>query len=92
MSDEHTVDDDPKSHLRSFFLPELNKRFMIRFAIVAGSAYIIFGHILLPARAAGASMEPTYMNGELLFCSRLRYWRKPPQVGDVVRMAAAIIW
>jgi signal peptidase I len=70
--------------VRKFLMPDLTKVFAIRLCVVVVGSYVLFGHVILPARAAGISMEPTYKNGQFLFCSRLRYWRKAPQVGDVV--------
>jgi signal peptidase I len=70
--------------VRKFLMPDLNRAFAIRLCLVIAGAYVLFGHVILPARAAGNSMEPTYKNGQFLFCSRLRYWRKAPDVGDVV--------
>ena len=70
--------------VRKFFLPDLNRRFAIRLVAVGVGAYLLFGHILLPARTNGISMEPTYKGGQFLFFSRLRYWRKSPEAGEVV--------
>lgn len=57
---------------------------MLRIAITAIAAYAIFGHVLIPVRFAGRSMEPTYRNGGFGFCFRLAYLFSDPERGDVV--------
>ncbi|MEI6971226.1 MAG: hypothetical protein WCL44_06875 [bacterium] len=34
--------------LRRFFLPKLDRTLLVRVAVIAFAAYIIFGHILIP--------------------------------------------
>lgn len=70
--------------LRRFFFPSLTPAFFIRAGFVAFVAYLIFGHLLTPFRINGYSMEPTYRNGEINFCWRLRYLFSPPRRGDIV--------
>ena len=55
-------------HLREFLLPRLTRRFWLRLAVVAAIAYGFFGHVCLPMRLQGASMEPTYRDGGFVFC------------------------
>jgi len=69
---------------RQFFLPSLTPAFLIRAGCVALLAYLIFGHLLTPFRIKGHSMEPTYQNGGVNFCWRLRYLFSTPTRGDVV--------
>ncbi|MGI5868996.1 MAG: signal peptidase I [Kiritimatiellia bacterium] len=71
-------------HLREFLLPRPTRRFRVRLALVAAIAYGFFGHICLPMRLKGASMEPTYRDGGFVFCWRPAAWFQAPQRGDVV--------
>ena len=66
----------------------LNKS-RLRLLAVALSAYIFFGHLLIPLRIQGRSMEPTYMDGGFNFCWRLHYLFSQPQRGDVVAIRFA---
>lgn len=70
--------------IRLFLLPSLTPRFLIRFLIIAISAYLFFGHVCLPLQIKGSSMEPTYHNGGINFCWRLRYLFSGPNRHDVV--------
>lgn len=70
--------------IRQFFFPSLRPTFLIRAAGIALLAYLIFGHLLIPFRINGKSMEPAYRNGEINFCWRLRYLFSKPERGDVV--------
>ena len=70
--------------ISQFFFPSLTPAFLIRAGCVALLAYLIFGHLLTPLRIQGNSMEPAYQNGEVNFCSKLRYLFSKPKRGDVV--------
>jgi signal peptidase I len=69
------------------------RRTAIRAAILVAGAYVVFGHILLPVRGVGVSMEPTIESGDLIFVNRLTYRFREPRRGDVVavRMAGRTI-
>lgn len=69
---------------RDFFFPRLTRRFAARVAAVAACAYVVFGHLLLPMRISGHSMEPTYHTNRVNFCWRLRYAFSRPRRHDVV--------
>jgi len=75
--------------IRRFFFPALTVRFVIRVAIVTLTAYLFFGHICIPFRVKGRSMEPTYRDGDLSFCWRLRYALSPPKRHDIVAVRLA---
>lgn len=70
--------------VKSFFFPQINKAFLLRLLLVASSAWLIFGFLLIPLRVENISMEPTYQNGSFAFSWRLQYLFSPPQRGDVV--------
>jgi signal peptidase I len=74
----------PSTPIRRFLFPSLNKRFLIRLILVALACYLIFGHLLIPLRIQGLSMDPTYRNGSFAFCLRLRYLFSQPERFDVV--------
>jgi signal peptidase I len=72
------------SLIHRFFFPSLNKRFFIRLILVALTCYLIFGHLLIPLRIEGLSMEPTYHDGSFAFCWRPQYLFSSPERFDVV--------
>ncbi len=78
--------DDP---IRRFFLPVLSRKFFLRAALVAAGAYLMFGHVLIPFRIEGGSMEPNYRDGGFSFCFTGRYWFSDPRRGDVVAVRLA---
>jgi signal peptidase I len=67
-----------------FLFPPATPRTLIRIALIAFAAYGCFGHICIPFRIKGGSMEPTYRNGQVNFCWRLRYLFSGPARHDVV--------
>ena len=78
-----------RARLRRFVVPERRWRYWLRVAAVGLGAWLFFGFICRPAWVHGASMEPTYRDGRLIFCWRQRYrWRAPrPGDGVMVRLA-----
>ncbi len=70
--------------LRQFFFPSLTPKLLIRALFVALVAYLFFGHICIPLRIQGHSMEPTYHNGSVNFCWRPAYLFSDPERYDVV--------
>lgn len=78
---------DHRSWLHRFLLPRVDRRFLIRFAIVVLSAYVVFGHVLVLMRIRGDSMDPTFRDGGFTFCWRQRYALSGPGHGDVVAIA-----
>lgn len=74
---------------RQFWWPEWNRRFVIRLALVAAGAWLLFSQLLLPLRIRGASMEPAYHDGGVNFCFRWRYALQSPRRFDVVAVRLA---
>ena len=70
--------------VKQFLLPKMTRIFGIRLAAGTACAYVVFGHVCVLTWVHGASMEPTYRDGRINFCWRLRYLRSAPKVGDVV--------
>ena len=60
------------------------KKTLVRAAVVAVGCVVVFKWLLLPARVAGISMEPTYDDRSVNFVNRLPYFWREPRRGDVV--------
>ena len=73
-----------RKRLAKFLLPELNRVFWVRLALVAGTTWVACRFVCIPTRIRGASMEPTYHDGGFNFCWRLRYRFRPPRSGEIV--------
>lgn len=65
------------------------RRTLMRAGILIVGAYIVFGHVLLPVRGFGVSMQPTIEQGDLMFVNRLGYRFRNPQRGDIVAVRIA---
>jgi signal peptidase I len=75
--------------IRQFFLPSLTPMFLIRVFLVSLCAYLFFGFVCIPFTIQGISMEPTYPDGGVNFCWRLRYLFSEPERHDVVAVRFA---
>ncbi len=75
--------------LREFLLPAPTKGFLLRAAIVAALAFVLFRFVLIPFRIHGHSMAPAYSNGNVNFCNTLAYAFSPPKRYDVVAIRMA---
>lgn len=75
--------------IRQFFFPSITLKFLIRVFLVALLAYLFFGQLCIPFSIQGISMEPTYHNGRVNFCWRLRYPFSEPKRHDVVAIRFA---
>jgi signal peptidase I len=65
------------------------RRTFIRAGLLVVTAYVVFGHVLMPVRGVGVSMEPTIEQGDLLFINQLTYRFRSPQRGDIVAVRVA---
>jgi len=63
--------------------------FLIRVFLVSLFAYLFFGYLCIPFTIQGMSMEPTYPDGGVNFCWRLRYLFSEPKRPDVVAVRFA---
>lgn len=61
----------------------------IRIIVLVGIAVGLFRWVLIPVRAEGISMEPTYVSGKLILVNRLAYRFTPPARGDIVAIRLA---
>jgi signal peptidase I len=78
-----------KNKILQFFFPSLTLKFLIRVSLVALFAYLFFGYLCIPFYIQGISMEPTYHDGGVNFCWRLRYLFLEPKRFDVVAVRFA---
>ena len=68
----------------SFLFPKLTPRFLLRMLLIGIGAYVFFGHICIPMRVQGRSMEPTYHDSSFNFCWRPAFIFRDPKRHDVV--------
>jgi signal peptidase I len=80
---------DANKRIRQFFFPSLTPRFLIRVSLIALIAYLFFGHLCTLLLIEGSSMEPTYRDGSVNFCWKLRYAFSKPKRHDVVAVRFA---
>jgi len=64
-------------------------RTLVRVAVLVAAAILVFGWVLLPVRAEGISMRPTYEPGGFRLVNRLAYRIGNPRRGDVVAIRLA---
>ncbi len=73
-----------KYNIKDFLFPKITKQYLFRILLVAIFTFLFFSFICLPFRIKGYSMEPTYMNGQLNLCFKLRYIFVKPERYNVV--------
>ena len=65
------------------------RRTAVRVLVIIVGAYIVFGYVLLPIRGVGISMEPTIVQGDLIFVNQVAYRFRAPARGDIVAVRIA---
>jgi signal peptidase I len=65
------------------------RRTAVRVLVLAAVCFITFRWVLIPMRAEGISMLPTYQSGSLNLVNRLAYRNRKPSRGDVVAIRLA---
>jgi signal peptidase I len=65
------------------------RRTAVRVLVLAALSFITFRWVLIPMRAEGISMLPTYESGSLNFVNRLAYLCDKPSRGDIVGIRLA---
>ena len=65
------------------------RRTFVRIVVLAAVAFVTLRWILIPVRAQGISMLPTFESGKLHFVSRIAYAFGPPARGDIVAIRLA---
>ncbi|MBW1813649.1 MAG: signal peptidase I [Deltaproteobacteria bacterium] len=73
-----------KNRLRYFFFPDISLKYIIRLICIAVVTYLIFTFIFVPLKIKGNSMSPTYKDGQINICFRLKYLFSEPKRTDVV--------
>lgn len=64
-------------------------RTFVRVIVLAAMSLVLFTWVLLPVRAQGISMQPTYESGSLHLVNRLAFTSRPPARGDIVAIRLA---
>lgn len=75
--------------VRRIIFGENPRRTTVRILVLAVVSAITFRWILMPVRADGDSMLPTYYSGNLTLVNRMAYVRNSPQRGDIVAIRLA---
>ena len=65
------------------------RRTAVRVLVLASLSFVIFRWVLIPIRAEGISMEPTYRSGSLNLVNRLAYQHRKPARGDIIAIKLA---
>jgi len=65
------------------------RRTIVRIAVLAAVSFVTFSWILIPMRADGASMQPTYESGSFHLVNRLAFTLHSPTRGDVIGIRLA---
>ena len=65
------------------------RRTAVRVLVLASISFVTFRWVLIPMRAEGISMLPTYQSGSLNLVNRLAYLNQKPSRGDVVAIKLA---
>jgi signal peptidase I len=75
--------------LRRILIGSNSRRTAVRLVVLAAVAIVTFTWVLIPIRAEGISMLPTYRSGSMNLVSRLTYTYRSPRRGDVVAIRLA---
>jgi signal peptidase I len=65
------------------------RRTAVRLLVLTSLSFIVFRWVLIPIRAEGISMQPTYESGSLNLVNRLAYLFDKPVRGDIVAIKLA---
>ena len=65
------------------------RRTTVRILVLGAISIFTFGWILIPVRAEGVSMMPTYSSGSLNLVNRLAFIMQAPERGDIVAIRLA---
>ena len=74
---------------RRFVFGRHPRRTLVRVLVLAALSFITFRWVLIPVRAEGISMEPTYRSGSLKLLNQLAYRYRKPERGDIVGIKLA---
>jgi len=65
------------------------RRTAVRVLVLAAVSFVTFRWVLMPIRAEGISMLPTYRSGSLNLVNRLAFAYGTPQRGDIIAIRLA---
>ena len=65
------------------------RRTAVRVLVLASLSFVTFKWILIPIRAEGISMEPTYRSGSLNLVNRIAYRYRKPERSEIVAIKLA---
>lgn len=65
------------------------RRTSVRILVLAGITTVMLLWVILPVRADGDSMLPTYSSGDFTLVNRLAYFSSRPKRGDIVAIRLA---
>jgi signal peptidase I len=65
------------------------RRTLVRVVVLTAVSFVTFGWVLIPVRAEGISMLPTFESGSLHLVSRVAYSYSKPSRGDVIAIKLA---
>lgn len=65
------------------------RRTAVRVLVLGAVSIVVFGWILIPVRAEGVSMVPTYRSGSFNLVNRLAFVLRSPARGDIVAIRLA---
>jgi signal peptidase I len=77
------------SRVRRIVFGENPRRTSVRILVLAAVSLVTYRWVLMPVRADGDSMLPTYQSGKLNIVNRLAYLSTPPRRGDIVAIRLA---
>jgi signal peptidase I len=61
----------------------------VRVLVLAAVSFVMFRWVLMPIRAEGISMSPTYSSGSLKLVNRLAFLSAKPERGDIIAIRLA---
>lgn len=77
------------SIVRRIIFGQHPRRTTVRIGVLALICVVLFSWVLLPVRADGDSMLPTYSSGGFTLVNRMAYLTSKPRRGDVVAIRLA---
>jgi signal peptidase I len=76
-------------HARRIIFGRNPRRTVVRIVVLGAISFVLFGWVLIPMRAEGISMLPTFQSGSFHLVNRLAYAGRRPDRGDVVAIRLA---
>lgn len=74
---------------RRIFFGSDPRRTAVRVLVLVAISFILFTWVLLPVRAEGISMQPTYESGSFRLVNRLSFLTGAPSRGDIIAIRLA---